>query len=36
MTTTGLKGLAVASAVAAALAMHTAAPAAADGDKEKC
>ncbi len=34
MTTSTLKGLAVASAVAAALAMH-AAPAAA-GDKEKC
>lgn len=35
MTTSTLKGLAVASAVAAALAMHTATPAAA-GDKEKC
>ena len=35
MTTSTLKGLAVASAVAAALAMQTATPAAA-GDKEKC
>ncbi|MYE00752.1 MAG: DUF2282 domain-containing protein [Alphaproteobacteria bacterium] len=35
MTTSTLKGLAVASAVAAALAMHTATPAAA-GEKEKC
>ena len=35
MTTTALKGLAVASAVAAALAMQTAGPAAA-GEKEKC
>ncbi|MCY4231645.1 MAG: DUF2282 domain-containing protein [Alphaproteobacteria bacterium] len=35
MTTSTLKGLAVASAVAAALAMQTATPAAAD-DKEKC
>ena len=35
MTTSTLKGLAVASAVAAALAMQTATPAAAD-EKEKC
>ena len=35
MTTSTLKGLAVASAVAAALAMHTATPAAA-AEKEKC